>query len=57
MDLKNILEEWANDSVIQRTALDETSRATPSLHAKYLQWLAEAKLAKKRSEFKQKTLL
>jgi len=57
MDLKYILDEWAKDSVIERTALDETSRATPSLHAKYLQWLAEAKLAKKRAEFKQKTLL
>jgi hypothetical protein len=57
MNLQSILEEWKNDSVIERTALDETSRATPSLHAKYLQWLAEAKLAKKRSEFKQKTLL
>ena len=57
MDLKYILEEWAKDSVIERTALDETSRATPSLHAKYLQWLPEAKLAKKRAEFKQKTLL
>ena len=53
MDLQSILEEWKNDSVIERTALDETSRATPSLHAKYLQWLAEAKLAKKRAEFKQ----
>tara|TARA_R110000796_G_scaffold59802_4_gene138038 strand:- start:1502 stop:1945 length:444 start_codon:yes stop_codon:yes gene_type:complete len=57
MDLQYILSEWANDSIIQRTGLDETSRATPSLHAKYLQWLAEAKLAKKRSELKQKTLL
>jgi hypothetical protein len=57
MDLQKILDEWSKDSVIERTALDETSRATPSLHAKYLQWLAEAKLAKKRAEFKQKTLL
>lgn len=57
MDLQTILSEWTKDSEIQRNHLDETSRQTPALHAKYLQWLAEAKLAKKRAEFKQKTLL
>ena len=57
MDLQAILSEWTKDSEIQRNHLDETSRQTPALHAKYLQWLAEAKLAKKRAEFKQKTLL
>jgi len=57
MDLKAILDEWSVDSKIDDHKLDETSRDTPKLHAKYLQWLAEAKLAKKREEFKQKTLL
>ena len=57
MDLKVILEEWAVDCKIDDNHLDDTSRETPKLHAKYLQWLAEAKLAKKRAEFKQKTLL
>jgi c-di-GMP-related signal transduction protein len=37
--------------------LDEVSRQTPSLHAKYLQYLALAKLQLKRSENNQKTLL
>jgi hypothetical protein len=57
MDLQAILNEWKTDSAIDRNNLDETSRQTPALHAKYLNWLAEAKLAKKRAEFKQKTLL
>jgi hypothetical protein len=57
MDLKNILEEWAADSAIDRNNLDETSRITPAYHAKNLQWLAEAKLAKKRAELSQKKLL
>ena len=56
MDLKTILAEWKKDSAIG-SALDETSRATPALHAKYLQWLSEAKLAKKRAELSQKLLL
>ena len=57
MDLKAILNEWAEDCKIDEHHLDKSSRETPKLHAKYLQLLAEAKLAKKRSEFKQKTLL
>ena len=57
MDLKAILEEWAVDCVINDSSLDKSSRETPKLHAKYLQLLAEAKLAKKRAEFQQKVLL
>ena len=57
IDLQQILEMWKEDSVIERNNLDETSRLTPALHAKYLDLLAQAKLAKKRAEFKQKTLL
>lgn len=57
MDLKSILTMWEEDSKIPSNDLAEASRVTPSLHAKYLQLLAEAKLAKKRSEFKQKSLL
>jgi hypothetical protein len=37
--------------------LDEDSRNTPLLHAKYLEKLSNAKLLLKRAEFSQKTLL
>ena len=57
IDLQQILEMWKEDSAIERNHLDETSRITPALHAKYLELLAQAKLAKKRAEFKQKALL
>lgn len=57
MDLKKILEMWAQDCVIDNHKLDDSSRLTPQLHAKYLALLADAKLQLKRSEFKQKNLL
>jgi hypothetical protein len=48
---------WKEDCAIERNNLDETSRVTPALHAKYLELLAQAKLAKKRADFQQKSLL
>ena len=57
IDLQQILEMWKEDCAIERNNLDETSRITPALHAKYLELLAQAKLAKKRADFQQKTLL
>jgi len=57
MDLKQILEEWSQDSKIDSMDLSEVSRQTPLLHSKYLEKLANAKLLLKRSEFTQKTLL
>ena len=57
IDLKNIHEMWYTDSTIDSTHLDETSRRTPLLHAKYLELLSTAKLQLKREEFSQKTLL
>ena len=57
IDLQNILEMWKEDCVIPKNNLDESSRLTPTLHAKYMELLAQAKLAKKRAEFKQKSLL
>lgn len=57
MDLKNILDMWAEDSRIDNMHLDETSRLTPALHAKYLALHADAKLKLKHHEFKQKVLL
>lgn len=57
IDLESILAEWKEDSQISPHQLDETSRVTPSLHAKYLEYLSLTKLRLKKSEFKQKTLL
>lgn len=57
MDLKQVLNMWEEDSVIPRKDLDETSRQTPSLHAKYMKLLSEAKLMKHNAEKQQKTLL
>ena len=57
IDLESILKEWQDDCEISQHQLDEVSRQTPSLHAKYLQYLALAKLQLKRSENNQKTLL
>jgi len=57
IDLKQIHEMWAVDCQIAQTKLDETSRVTPKLHAKYLELLSTTKLQLKRAEFAQKTLL
>ena len=56
IDLKQILASWAEDSKLSMR-LDEDSRNTPLLHAKYLELLSNAKLLLKRAEFSQKTLL
>lgn len=57
IDLNEILSMWEEDCRIHPTRLDDASRETPNLHAKYLKILTEAKLQLKRAEFKQKTLL
>ena len=57
MTLDQVLEMWATDSQIPKTSLDEVSRQTPSLHAKYLALLSNTKLKMKQAEMKQKTLL
>ena len=36
MNLDKILEEWQTDCRIDPNAIDESSRQTPELHAKYL---------------------
>ena len=56
MNLETILEMWAEDCKITGS-LDESSRQTPMLHAKYLSMLTQAKLQLKRSEMQQKTML
>lgn len=55
--LEQILQMWEKDSKIDSTSLDEASRQTPMLHAKYLPLLAEAKMMMKRAEAEQKILL
>ena len=57
MDIKKILELWEEDSKISGTSLDQDSRKTPQLHAKYLGYLADAKMQKTRAEMQQKSLL
>ena len=57
IDLKQIHEMWSEDCKISQTKLDETSRVTPMLHAKYLELLSNTKLMLKRAEFAQKGLL
>ena len=57
MTLEQVLEEWAKDSELPRNNLDEASRETPKLHAKYLTLLSQAKLRLKKAEMDQKSLL
>jgi len=57
MTLEELLNQWAIDSLIEKSSLDEVSRKTPALHAKYLSLLANAKLKMKKCEMDQKTLL
>jgi hypothetical protein len=57
MNIDDIMKQWQADCVIDKNNLDEVSRQTPTLHAKYLQLLSEAKLRLRREEMKQKTLL
>jgi|TARA_R110002153_G_scaffold104446_6_gene242276 hypothetical protein len=57
MNLEQVLAEWATDSELPRTKLDEASRETPKLHAKYLTLLSQSKLRLKKAEMDQKSLL
>lgn len=56
MDLNQILEMWAGECELTNK-LDDDSRNTPKLHAKYLQLLSLAKLQLTRAEHHQKSLL
>lgn len=57
MNLEQILEEWKTDARIDSLSLDEASRVTPELHAKYLGLLSRAKLKMKQKQFEQKNLM
>ena len=56
MNLDDILKEWETDCQIGHR-LDEASQNTPQLHAKYLNYLTQAKLILKRAETTQAILL
>ena len=56
MNLDDILDEWSRDCEIGHN-LDEASRETPKLHAKYLGYHIQTKLLLKRAEEKQQILL
>ena len=56
MNLDDILAQWAQDCEIDNR-LDECSRDTPKLHAKYLGYLTQAKLLLKRADAAQDLLL
>jgi hypothetical protein len=56
MNLDDILKEWETDCQIGHR-LDEASQQTPQLHAKYLNYLTQAKLHLKRAEALQNILL
>jgi hypothetical protein len=57
LDLNSILEMWKEDCQISEFKLDEESRKTPSLHAKYLEIYSLTKLKLRKAELDQKTLL
>jgi hypothetical protein len=55
--LEEVLAAWEVDSKLPKSNLDEASRGTPSLHAKYLSVLAQTKLRMRKAEMDQKSLL
>jgi hypothetical protein len=56
MNLDDVLAQWSQDCEISHK-LDECSRETPKLHAKYLGYLTQAKLLLKKAESDQQVLL
>lgn len=57
INIEDILEMWKRDAEIEEMNLDDSSRKTPMLHAKYLELLTTTKLMLRRKEMTQKTLL
>tara|TARA_B110000503_G_scaffold143576_1_gene245965 strand:+ start:1663 stop:2115 length:453 start_codon:yes stop_codon:yes gene_type:complete len=57
MTIDDIIEMWKRDAEIEEMNLDESSRLTPKLHAKYLELLTVSKLQLKRKDMQQKILL
>ena len=57
IELDTVLSEWKEDSEIPYNKYEEVSMATPTLHAKYLEYLSLTKLRLRKAEFSQKHLL
>lgn len=57
LSLESIHAEWSKDAPIDEMALDEESRRTPNLHAKYLRLYSDAKLLVRKHDLAMKTLL
>lgn len=57
LNLEDILKMWAKDSEIDDIRLDDASKNTAKLHAKYLEMLSISKLQMRRKELEFKTLL
>jgi len=57
LNLEDVLKMWAKDSEIDDLRLDEASKKTASLHAKYLEMLSVSKLQLKRRDMEFKVLL
>lgn len=57
LNLDEIFKMWAKDSEIDDLRLDEASKKSASLHAKYLEMLSLSKLQLKRKDMEFKVLL
>jgi hypothetical protein len=57
INLDDVLSDWKTDSIINQNDLAQSSIDTATLHSKYLQYLAVAKLRLKKAKLQQKTLL
>ena len=57
IDLNEVNEMWSKDCIIEEMNLDESSRQTPHLHAKYLNLYSVQKIFLKKLESSQKSLL
>jgi hypothetical protein len=57
LNLDNVLEMWKKDAEIDEMHLDDASKDTARLHAKYLELLMTSKLQKQRRDTQLKMLL
>ncbi len=54
INLDDVLSDWKTDSIINQNDLAQSSIDTATLHSKYLQYLAVAKLRLKKAKLQQK---